>query len=351
MSPTLDDHNSPKISIVIPCYNVSDYLDRCWMSLKKQTIGIDSLECIFVNDGSTDDGKTWDKLREIELDAPNSVIIVNLDKNVGLGEARNIGISHASGEYLEFLDADDELPPDTCKKLYDIASQNDVDLIQFNHLYILGDQKRSSSSSLENKLYSISSKEDRVPFLNATKVTYGCTNKFYRMALIHKAQVKFPAHVKYEEPLFVYPLFLYAKKIYLLNEDLYYYYLREGSIVTSEIGKKILDHPNVQLMLLEYLLSRQQLFNEYRDIIEIYFLWTFYCETISFAGAHTDAFIPLEFFSHMQKVCITFFSNWIENPYISMIPEGGQTILSSITRQFKSQQELNSYIQEVKDLI
>lgn len=351
MSFNYEKSTSPKISIVIPCYNVSSYLERCWNSLKAQTIGIDSLECIFVNDGSTDDGKTWEKLKEIELDAPNSVMIVNLDENVGLGEARNIGISHASGEYLEFLDADDELPPYTCQRLYDIATQNDADIIQFNHLYILGDQKRSSGSSAENKLYSIVSKEDRVPFLNATKVTYGCTNKLYKMSLIHEAEVKFPAHVKYEEPLFVYPLFLYARKIYLLNEELYYYYLREGSIVTSEIGKKILDHPNVQLMLLEYLLARQSLFNEYRDIIEIYFLWTFYCETISFAGARPDAFIPLDFFCHMQKICITFFSDWQNNPYISMIPEGGKTILSSITRQFESQQELNSYIIEVKDLI
>lgn len=348
---TPDNYNSPKISIVIPCYNVSGYLDRCWASLKAQTIGIDSLECIFVNDCSTDNGKTWEKLKEIELDAPDSVMIVNLDENVGLGEARNIGISHAGGEYLEFLDADDELPPDTCKKLYDIASQNDVDIIQFNHLYILGDQKRSSGSSTENKLYNIISKKDRVPFLNATKVTYGCTNKFYKMDLILEAGVKFPAHVKYEEPLFVYPLFLYAHKIYLLNEELYYYYLREGSIVTSEIGKKILDHPSVQLMLLEYLLDRQSLFDEYRDIIEIYFLWTFYCETINFAGARPDAFIPLDFFNHMQKICVTFFSDWQNNPYISMIPEGGKTILSSITRQFESQQELNSYIIEVKDLI
>lgn len=346
-----DKQNSPKISIVIPCYNVSSYLDRCWASLKSQTIGIDSLECIFVNDGSTDDGKTWKKLQDLELDAPNCVMIVNLDENVGLGEARNIGISHASGEYLEFLDADDELSLDACQRLYDIASQNDTDIIQFNHLYILGDKKRSSGSSAENKLYSITTKDDRVPFLNSTKVTYGCTNKLYKMALIQEANVKFPAHVKYEEPLFVYPLFLYAKKIYLLNEELYYYYLREGSIVTSEIGKKILDHPNVQLMLLEYLLSRKQLFNEYKDIIEIYFLWTFYCETINFAGAHPDAYIPLDFFDHMQKVCITFFSNWRSNPFIYMIPEGGQTILSSITRQFESQQELNSYIREVKDLI
>jgi glycosyltransferase involved in cell wall biosynthesis len=149
MSSTIPDMTSKKISIVIPCYNVADYLDRCWASLKAQTIGLENLECIFVNDGSTDAGKTWAKLQALEADAPESVIIINLEQNVGLGEARNIGISHATGIFLEFLDADDELPPITCKRLFDLATDTDADIIQFNHLYILGDEKRSSFSSRE----------------------------------------------------------------------------------------------------------------------------------------------------------------------------------------------------------
>ena len=163
--------------------------------------------------------------------------------------------------------------------------------------------------------------------------------------------MKFPAHVKYEEPLFVYPAFLYAENVYLLNEELYHYYLREGSIVTSEIGKRILDHPNVQLMLLEYCLGRPDLFAEYKDIFEIYFLWSFFCETINFAGAHSDSFIPLEYFKNMQHVCKTFFPAWAQNPYLYMIPEGGIEILKSIDEDFETQSQLNAFIIKVKDFI
>lgn len=340
-----------KISVVIPCYNVANYLDRCWNSVKKQTIGIDSLECIFVNDASTDDGETWSKLVEFEKEAPESVMIINLEENVGQGEARNIGISNASGEFLEFLDADDELVLTACQELYQIATENNADIVQFNHLFILNDKKKSSESSLEDKLYEIKDRRDRIPFLNATKVTYGCTNKLYRLELVKEAQVQFPSHCKYEEPLFVYPLFLYARSIYLANREYYLYYFREGSTVTSQIGKRVLDHPKVQLMLLEYLLARKVLFEEYRDVIEIYFLWTFYCETISFAGNYPGAVIPLEYFQYMQEICKSFFGDWKNNPLIAMLPEEGKELLESLSYSFSSQKELNEYIYSVKDLI
>ncbi len=339
-----------KITVVIPCYNVPEYLDRCWQSLKNQSIGVEQLECIFINDCSTDEGKTWDKLKSIEDDAPDSVMIIDLEENVGLGEARNIGISHATGKYLQFLDADDELESCACKRLYDLAEENQTDIIQFNHLYVLGEQRRSSESSKENRLYLLNDKKQRIPFLNATIVTYGCTNKFYRLDLIKRAEVKFPRKLKYEEPLFVYPLFMYAERVYLLNEELYIYYFRSGSIVTSQLGTKILDHPSVQLMLLEYIMARKELFSEYHDIVEIYFLWTFYCETINFAGVN-NAEISLDFFRNMQSICKSVFSKWRDNPHLSMIPDGGIKILESMYHSFETQEELNRYILEVKDWI
>ena len=112
-----------------------------------------------------------------------------------------------------------------------------------------------------------------------------------------------------------------------------------------------MDHPNVQLMLLEYCLARKELFEEYKDIIEIYFLWSFYCETISFAGANIDAFIPLEYFANMQSICKSIFPNWRSNPHLSMVPDKGIEILESIEHKFDSQKELNQYIYDVKDYI
>lgn len=332
------------VTIIIPCYNVSEYLDRCWNSLLRQTIGISNMQCIFVNDCSTDAGKTIEKLNDIEQSAPDSVMIIDLEENVGPGEARNIGLQYAEGKYVQFFDADDELDDNALKMLYELAEENHTDIIQYNHMYILGDQRRSSGNSLENKLFVIENKDDRIPFLNASTVTYGCTNKFMRREIIQLSGAKFPARAKYEEPLFIYPLFFYANRIYLLNADLYLYYFRPNSMVTSELGKKLLDHPKVQLMLLEYFLSRPDICTEYKDVFEIYFLWSFYLETISFAGNSQDAVLPVEYFRYMQEVCKNFCGNWRNNPLIYMIPKNAREALESIDRIFESQEELDEFV-------
>ena len=335
---------SKSITVIIPCFNVSAYLDRCWNSLLRQTMGISNIQCVFVNDCSTDGGKTIGKLKNIECYKPDSVTIINLEENVGPGEARNIGLQYADGQFIQFLDADDELDDNALKVLYELAEENQTDIIQYNHMYILGDQRRSSGDSMVNKLYVIENKEDRIPFLNASTVTYACTNKFIRRNIIQLSGAKFPARTKYEEPLFIYPLFLYANRIYLLNADLYLYYFRPNSMVTSELGEKLLDHPKVQLMLLEYFLSRSDICIEYKDVFEIYFLWSFFLETISFAGNNKDVVLPVEYFRYMQEVCKNFCGNWRNNPLIYMIPKDARKALESIDRNFMSQKELNEFV-------
>lgn len=340
-----------KVSVIIPCYNVEKYLDRCWKSLSAQTIGIENIECIFVNDCSTDGGKTLNKLQDIEKEAPDTVAVIDLEANSGPGEARNIGLQYANGKYIQFFDADDELDSKALELLYETAEENDADIVQYNHLYIAGDQRRSSQNSTENRLYVIGSKEARVPFLNSSLVTYGCTNKFMKRDLIARTGARFPARAKYEEPLFIYPLFLYANRIYKLNADLYHYYFREGSMITSELGKKLLDHPKVQLMLLEYCMAQGERYHEFRDVIEFYFFWSFYLETISYAGTYKDSFIPLEYFEFMQQACKTLCRDWIANPYINMLPASGLEAMKSIDRKFNDQAELDRFFYEERNCI
>ncbi len=336
-----------KVSIVVNCYNVADTIERCWESVKKQTIGRDNLECIFVDDASTDNGATWDALLRIEKDAPETVMVIHSDTNGGPGGAFNVGISYASGKYLQLLNSDDELVPDAMETLYEIAEENQTDIIQFNHTLVLGDQIRVNKVSLGNRLVEINTHDDRIGFLNATQVTYGCTNKFYKTSLIHETGVKFAENVVYEEPLFVYPLFLYVKRVYFCEKGLYLYHLHEGSVVTSRIGRQLLDHPKVQLMLLSDCMERSELYEKYKDVIACYFLWTYYCETIFFAGEHGDAVLPLDYFREMQKVCLQLFPDWKSNPQIQVVDKLTWKLLESMEREFVSQKELNDFIYEV----
>ena len=89
-----------KVSVIIPCYNAVKWLPKCFVSLAEQTIGIDNLELIFVNDASTDEGATWAMLSELERAYPESIMIIDLPQNRRQGGARNEALKYASGEYV-----------------------------------------------------------------------------------------------------------------------------------------------------------------------------------------------------------------------------------------------------------
>lgn len=89
-------NNKKLISVIIPCRNVSKWLPQCFLSLVKQTIGIEKIELIFVDDASDDGGATWKLLNEMEKAYPESIAVIGLDENVRQGGARNIALKYAT---------------------------------------------------------------------------------------------------------------------------------------------------------------------------------------------------------------------------------------------------------------
>ena len=115
-----------KITVIVPCYNAVQWLPKCFVSLAEQTIGIEELEIIFVDDASTDKGQTWEMLQEFERAFPESIMIIHLEENMRQGGARNIALQYASGEYISFVDADDFVTKDFLEKVYEKAEE-DID--------------------------------------------------------------------------------------------------------------------------------------------------------------------------------------------------------------------------------
>ena len=113
------------ISVVLPIYNVENYLDRCINSIVHQTY--DNLEIILIDDGSPDSCPQkcdeWAK-------KDNRIKVIH-KKNAGLGMARNTGIENASGEYLCFCDSDDYIDLETINKAYEVAKKNNADIVTF----------------------------------------------------------------------------------------------------------------------------------------------------------------------------------------------------------------------------
>ena len=120
-----------KISIVVPCYNVTACIDKCMESLLNQTIGLDNIEIVLVDDASTDNGATVEKLLEYEKKFPDVIMVVLQEENGRQGGARNAGIQYATGEYLLFCDADDYLSLCAAERLYYAAQIYQADVVEF----------------------------------------------------------------------------------------------------------------------------------------------------------------------------------------------------------------------------
>jgi len=119
-----------RLSIIIPVYNVEEYIDRCLQNIFKQGISTNDYEVILVNDGSTD--KSVEIANKHKKARPNIHIIHQ--ENSGPGVARNTGIDNAKGDYIYFLDADDYLIENSLAMLLDCAEKEQLDLLGFETL-------------------------------------------------------------------------------------------------------------------------------------------------------------------------------------------------------------------------
>ena len=121
-----------KLSIIVPCYNVENFIDRCLSSLTGQTLSKECYEIILVDDASTD--RTWQHINEWEKKYPDLILAVHCDENGKMGRARNIGLSYATGEYVGFTDSDDWVEPEMFAALLAEAEKNKEDVVSCGHI-------------------------------------------------------------------------------------------------------------------------------------------------------------------------------------------------------------------------
>ena len=307
-----------KVSVIVPCHNAAKWLPQCFLSLVQQSIGIDGLEMIFVDDASDDEGVTWALLEEFERAYPESIMIIHLEENLRQGGARNVALGYATGEYLAFVDADDFVEKDFLEKVYRRAVESDADIVQFDYVYYterLG--KVASGRSAADESIRIQTKEERKRFLISEKITYGCWNKLYRRALVEKAGVHYAEHVIYEEPLFVYIVWA----------------------LTFE--------SKVQLAVWHFM-KQTPFFREYYEEIKLYFLHTYFYETLLFA-VQRGFEVPYSMYETLRDTVKAEVADYRESPYAAMIPR--QMELYRIENEEKNreniQKRVNAFISKM----
>lgn len=221
----------PLLSVIIPIYNVEDYIAKSVESVINQVYK--NLEIILVNDGSTD--KSEEICKEYARIDPR-VRIIN-KPNEGLSSARNAGLEIATGDYITFIDSDDYIEPDTYVSNMDIFIKNkNIEALQFPVM------RQNKINSLPDEPYLISGEKDL--FANWWRnniITASVCNKIFRKEVFD--MIRFPLGQTYEDYFLIVDFSEIIQNVYLSNRGLYHYILRDDSITTSNITiKKCVDY-------------------------------------------------------------------------------------------------------------
>lgn len=223
--------SNEKVSVVVPVYNVEDYLKRCIDSILHQTYK--NIEIILVDDGATDkSGQICD-----EYARKDSRIRVVHQKNRGLSGARNTGIDIAAGEYITFIDSDDYVADNYIEELISILEEKGADISIC--LGLKFDGKFASIIDNEKKILEFTSEEAIEDMLYRKIVNSYAWGKLFKTSFW--ADIRFPEGALFEDVKTIYKLYDLADKIVMTNQYLYYYYQRTGSIVNSGFDKRKLD--------------------------------------------------------------------------------------------------------------
>ncbi len=309
-----------KVSVITPCYNVEQHMDMYIKRLSEQSVGMESLEVILVDDCSTDG--TLEKLKQIEAQYPESVMLIALEENVRQGAARNIAMEYASGEYILFLDADDTLHPRAIEKLLRKAREDDAEVVQFlsTDTHEPGYVNPEIKSGKKDIFVKIDNDQTRKMVIMSDAVILGCWTKLYKRSIIADNGLKFAEGVLMEEPPLTFTLYFYVKKFSILNEYLYNYYQNPKGTCRNLFFDTAHQYDNVKVQY-ELLcdLERRGLLDRYHDEVEARICDCYYYQSIAnlFSTGRT---VDIDVLNSMSETMRTYFPNIRKNPYLNTYP-------------------------------
>jgi len=293
-----------KLSIIIPVYNVAQYLDDCFQSVLKQKV--DSFEVIVVNDGSTD--YSQEIIDRYVKDYPN--IFRALQKeNGGLSDARNFGVPHATGEYIAFLDSDDYVAENTYIRMIEKASEIDADIVLGDIIYFWEEEERTLllSGLNQNKIDGIQKKAMLSPLF--------AWNKLFKKSFYLEHQFCFPLNTWYEDIEVILRAFSLTDRIAYTPEGKFYYRQRSGSIMANKNSERLFEIFSVLERVYNDFETRNEM-KEFKSVIEYLFI------------EHILLYGQFRFFrsSLWKSLCThgfsfvqTYFPEWRKNEYMRLI--------------------------------
>lgn len=240
----------PKISVVVPVYNVEKCLSRCVNSIIDQTYK--DIEIILVNDGSTDKSG---KLCEDFAKDDKRIQVVH-QKNAGLSAARNTGIEKSTGEYVLFVDSDDWIDKKTIELTLKVAQNNNANIVEFGFRSIY-EKNTVYSNECSGKVFQAKPVEAILSNLKWDKFKPVPWNKLYARKVVCSAA--FPVGKLHEDEFTTYKYYYAAKKICLLDIALYNYDRTRNESITAKFDERNLDACEAFLEKTRFILAHEDL--------------------------------------------------------------------------------------------
>lgn len=303
----------PKVSVIVPVYNVEKYIGKCLYSLVNQTL--EDIEIIVVNDGSQDSSKhiieqykeKYDNIKYYEKE------------NGGLSDARNYGLQFANGKYIAFLDSDDYVDTNLYKRMYEKAKTEDSDMVECN-FYWTYDKKTKKDIGQKYK-------GKKEMFEKARVVAW---NKLYRKEVLDNAKVQFPKGLRYEDVEFFYKLVPYIERVSFVKEPLIYYVQRKQSIVNTQ-NEKTKDIFTVLENVIAYY-KEHNLYEEYKEVIEYTYVRLLLCSSFKRICKIKDKSIRKKLLNETWINLNENFPNWKENKILNTNLNNKKRYMLSVNR-------------------
>lgn len=304
----------PKVSVIVPFYNVEGYIEKCLETLVNQTLK--DIEIILVNDGSKD--RSIDIVKKFLKQYPEKIVYLEKE-NGGLSDARNFAIPYAKGEYIAFLDSDDYVEKDMYQLMYDIAQKEKSDMVECDFFWNYPDKvKTDVGEKYEGTAEAL------------TKIRVVAWNKLIKREILEKSKVQFPKGYRYEDVEFTYKLIPYLEKVSFCKTPMVHYIQRIGSITNIQ-NKRNAEIFDVMEHVIEYY-KKNNMYTEYYKELEYVYVRYAFCSSFLRIVKIKDPKIRKELLEMTWNNVYTNFPDWKKNEILNKSKNKKNLYLKSINK-------------------
>lgn len=306
------------VSVIVPIYNVEQYLKRCVDSLLAQTY--QNIEILLVDDCSTDHCAQIAK--EYSEKNPGICRFIQREKNGGLSAARNTGMDASKGEWTAFVDSDDWVTEDYIESLYVIAQNDNADIVVNNSYYVFYNKDNYHAVHSAPSISTSSDWKDKI-----VDQRFFAVAKLFRKSFLEEQGIRFPEDIwRCEDISTIIPLFTRTNKISVIHKPTYYYFQRSNSLSNQNKNIDVSFYPMTIQRMIDLSSGGFEKELEFRAISEILYGMIM----VMIRANKTNDELNSQVRSFEKK-----FPGWRENPYLHRLPRAKQVFISAAgKRQF-----------------